>query len=200
MATTAESMAVGQLPLIDDLRDARFGPPVVDDSRTPLAIRILDRLGEKSVGAPGFFERVQWAAGVVKDSRRDNPKHAGRLDKVLRHLCWPEGGYIPKRMCRHHAEELLNRVLEGGDLDELTQAEILMHLHRASREQALNPVAHALMARIFEEIFGAPLEEPERLLVEPWPGACDELIVAFRRKHARRARRRKHCDGREDDA
>lgn len=190
MANTAEKLTESQLPLIDELRDARFGPPVVDGCLSPVAIRILERLGEKTVGAPGFFERIQWASAQVMSFRKDYPKQAARLDKVLRHLCWPEGGYIPKRMYRNHAEELLNRAIEGGDLDELTHAEILMHLHRSSRQQGLNPVAHAVMADIFEDIFGTALEDPPRLYIEPWSGARDELIAAIRRKHAREARRK----------
>lgn len=140
-------------------------------------------------GAPhaivAAFERMEIAEEEVRRARRLHPDARDRLEAAFPRLVPPDLMVNKAReVYRCHVRELLGRVVDGHDLTPGTDAEVMCVLSLLSLDAPLNATHATLYERIFTKVF------PKVKLGghgprEPWPGACDELLVTLRKRAAR---------------
>lgn len=136
------------------------------------------------------FERMAAAERLIIEYKRAHPDKSQELHGAFRWLCPSEllQGKDGK-VYEHHAREILQRVMQGGDVFEPTAAECLCMLLGAALKAPLNSTGSALADKLFAQVFGSAVQgKPAR---EPYPGACEELLIDVRRacqKYTRQVR------------
>ena len=156
------------------------------DKGTRLEQALLEHLGAPLAGViERAFDYIRLAESEIDDFKEKFPAQAEELHATFRYLAWQLDVAAPELVYRHHARELLQRVVDGDSLCLGTQAEALMMLHATSLRSPLKTEAVTLQLRLFRAVYGDTARVVDYDGTEPWPGACDELLGEIVRKLSR---------------
>lgn len=134
------------------------------------------------------FDLIEIAEQEIRCFKQAYRNRARALEHSFGLLMPPDGfTLLDPRVYRHHARELLQRVVDRGDVNAATEAEVMLALSTASLQAPLDATHSALYEMLFCNVMGKRLDgEPAR---EAWKGAADEAFVAIRRRMSPRVRR-----------
>ncbi len=132
----------------------------------------------------GVFRCMDIAEEAIFDFQIQYPEKADLLDDCFLTVT-PTCSAIQKQphMFRHHARELLQRVVDGEKLQPATRAEAILILSEASLKAPLQRDAGALYIRLFKEIFPNYREIIGQTVIhESYPGATDQILAEIQRR------------------
>lgn len=153
--------------------------PIVDSILVYPRLGILHRRP-----ASRLFSRLSFAASAAASLRRSHEDFAGlreyRPGDNLRHIDWKRSARLPASFLVREFEDLQTR--EAAILLETFLPDAQDPRRRARLERAVSfaaTLADALLAEHFRVRFRACGPEPLGLLLEPHPGALEELLAAL---------------------
>lgn len=154
------------------------------DLTPPLLDELAPFLGSDIVTTFRLMAIAEEEIAAAKDRA---PLQSHLIDGAFRMLC-PRmalfGGRSPD-LYRHHAREIIARVLAGEDTRPGTQAEVLCVLSESSMRSPLANSALALMEKLVEAIFPGTIPQlfvDDWEFREEWPGAADEVFATTARR------------------
>ena len=161
----------------------------------PKVEELLGFLGPRGPDVRGLFALMTVAEEELSAARRRHPFAEFAIQKSFALLEPDARLFVNKHaeIYRAHCRELLARVAAGASKKELrlgTRAEVLCVMTGFSLEHPPGPQGAALMSTLFVEIF-PKVAQPDGPILEPWPGATDELLGAVQRKIERETTRGK---------
>ncbi len=134
------------------------------------------------------LELMDIAEQEIADFQKCYPEYKDEIWNAFSHLCWHFGSDVNEKIYRHHARELLQRIVDGKDLNPGTKAEILNLILDCSISQPLQIRVTALAEQIFKEIFGNVFDSVEQapFISEPWENSSLEILSELRQKLSRK--------------
>lgn len=143
--------------------------------RIPPVLREL--LGSFGTTVEDCFRRMALAERALAQCCARHPRHAQHIDGAFRILSWHLPVRVTDSLYLEHVDELLQRVVDGHDVSDGTRAEALIFLSSASLRYPLGQQAAALYAGLCRALLHTEARfEDDKTPVEPWPGACAELL------------------------
>lgn len=85
-------------------------------------------------------------------------RHRPQLKKLTRRAIMPIGIDVPKRVFEDHVYELVDRVLAGEAVGDLTDSEVLMDLYRRGQREKLTVEEASLLRRLYQKFEGDTLD------------------------------------------
>lgn len=155
----------------------RLRSPLLPDPETGLPQKI-DLLWGLPLDVRYTLECMDVAALELAREATTHPQAMADMFPLLRPT-EPLRGKAPA-VYLSHVRELLARAVQAADLVPGTDAECLCALLGAATRAPLNSSGCLLADRLFRRVMpGVALQgEPPH---EPWPGACDELLIDAKR-------------------
>lgn len=143
--------------------------------RIPPALQELR--GSSGTAIEDAFRRMAISERALTQCCARHPRHARHIDGAFRILSWHLPVRVTDSLYLEHVDELLQRVVDGHDVSEGTRAEALVFLNSASQRHPLGQQAAALYAELLRALLHTEaLFEDDKTPVEPWSGACAELL------------------------
>ena len=132
----------------------------------------------------GVFQYMEWAEEVISEFASENQKYFDVINKsfyILRPIL-----YNPTEVLyKHHARELLSRVINGEEVCLATTCELL---HVFSETSLLSPLTYDatnIYTHLFREVYPDKYEEffGEHPMRESWDGQVVETLNSLRWKY-----------------
>jgi hypothetical protein len=120
---------------------------------------------------------MQVAEDVVTDKKCDQPLAAAQITDSFKYLM-PSAALLQvksDKLYRHHCDELIDRIVDGGDPDFPTRAELCSYFCYVSLKAPLNNDWAFVYWTLFKEIYPDADIDGEHLH-ESWPGRSREIL------------------------
>ncbi|HQA79230.1 MAG TPA: hypothetical protein PLV96_00360 [Methanoregulaceae archaeon] len=158
---------------------------VAENSEADVQDVLVPEILVKAQSLIGFLTKFMGLAeDVISSMKRKRPEHAQEIHGSFKYLCPSDiltmnGSDL---LYEKHCEEIIERVIEGRDVDEATKAEVLGTLVQSSLKGMLNGGCCFLYATIFEELFPGKSPEGCESYREDYPGQAGEILYTFKRR------------------
>lgn len=115
-----------------------------------LAVNLFGVIGETAVGnaIANTFRHMDIAEQVIADGKEQYPDKAYEIDRLFAVMYWPKSllSTAPESAYRAYLRELVERVVNGGDLDSPTFVELFCIVSEASLNA---PIDHRITTWLF---------------------------------------------------
>lgn len=144
---------------------------------------IADVLGDTSY-VNKAFDFMKAAEEEIAKAKRQHPEHENVIHSSFLILYPGSLMSLGEGIYRHHAREILGRVVRGEDVSVGTCAEVLAELYSVSLKKPLNQLGQATYERLFARVLPEQASKlfPDGPAQEPWDGAVEEEIARIRKK------------------
>jgi hypothetical protein len=154
----------------------------------PIAQQLIGEVfGDNALRINNLFTCMEIAEEVIADTQEKYPEKAEEIFNSFRFLKPRPLLQLSKhhnlQLYRHHAQELVKRVVHGDDIKPATSAELACVFCEISLEHPLTHDYIAAYAKLFTAVFPTKAQEIWPYPIsESYPGRTDEIIGRLREK------------------